>query len=269
MRVVFVGDVVGRPGRDALKYHLPIIRREFSVDLAIVNGENFAHGFGMTASSLQEVAAAGVDCFTGGNHSWDKKEIVALFDSHPIIRPLNFPAGVPGKGTVILESGDDRLAVVNLLGHFSMGMVENPFNTVKAEVERLRNEGIRNIFIDFHAETTSEKNALLHMLAGQVGMIVGTHTHVGTDDLLIHQGTGYVTDVGLTGCFDGVIGVEKDAPIYRFTTGMKKNFDIPRKCHTIFQAVIADLEDGVCRNAFKIKAYGKANAQTSMEAYRL
>ncbi len=269
MRILFVGDVVGRPGREALKYHLPRLRADLGIDLVIVNGENLSHGFGMTAKSTQELAACGIDCFTGGNHSWDKKEITALFDRYPILRPLNFPQGLPGRGTLVLEAQGEKLAVINLLGHYSMGMVENPFNMAKAEVERLRNEGITNIFIDFHAETTSEKNGMLHLLAGQVSLIAGTHTHVGTDDLLIHQGTGYVTDVGLTGCFDGVIGVEKNAPLYRFTTGIKKSFDIPKTCRTIFQAIVADLDSGVCTDAFKIKAYDKEPAQTTLQAYRL
>ena len=269
MKVLFIGDIIGKTGRAAVKRHLPNVREAYGIDFVIANGENLAHGFGMTMASIEEVRSSGIDLFTGGNHSWDKKEITALFPTHPIIRPLNFPEGTPGSGWAVLEKEGQKLAVINLLGHYTMGMVENPFNMIEKEVDRLRNDGIVDIFVDFHAEATSEKNALLHLLSSRVAFIAGTHTHIGTDDLLIYNGTGYVTDVGLTGCMDGVIGMDKEAPLYRFKTGMKKNYDIPKKCRTLFQAVVATIEEGRCTDAIKIKAYDTQDASVSMQAYRM
>lgn len=269
MKVLFIGDIIGKPGRNAVKQHLPKLRKEMGIDFVIANGENLAHGFGMTASSIDEIRPAGIDLFTGGNHSWDKREITGLFNTHAIIRPLNFPEGTPGSGWAVLENGEEKLAVINLMGHYTMGMVENPFNMIEKEVERLHDAGVKNIFVDFHAEATSEKNGLLHQLAAKVSFIAGTHTHIGTDDLLIYEGTGYVTDVGLTGCMDGVIGMDKEAPLFRFKTGMKKNYDIPKKCRTLFQAVVCTIEDGKCTDAVKLKAYGSNDPVISMPAYRM
>jgi len=269
LKVLFIGDIIGKPGRNAVKQHLPKLRKAMEIDFVIANGENLAHGFGMTAASIEEIRPAGIDLFTGGNHSWDKKEITGLFGTHPVIRPLNFPEGTPGSGWAVLEAGEKKLGVINLLGHYTMGMVENPFNMIEPVVERMRDEGIVDIFVDFHAEATSEKNGLLHQLAAKVSFIAGTHTHIGTDDLLIYKGTGYVTDVGLTGCMDGVIGMDKEAPLYRFKTGMKKNYDIPKKCHTLFQAVVATFENGSCTDALKLKAYDKSEPVVSMQAYRM
>jgi hypothetical protein len=269
LKLLFIGDIIGKPGREAVKRHLPGLRETMGIDFVIANAENLAHGFGMTLASIEEIRGFGIDLFTGGNHSWDKKEVTALFNTHPIIRPLNYPAGTPGKGVTVLEKNGEKLGVINLLGHFTMGMVDNPFHAGIDAVKNLHEEGITNILIDFHAEATSEKNALLHMLASQVSFIAGTHTHIGTDDLMIYEGTGYVTDVGLTGCMDGVIGMDSEAPIYRFKTGLKKNYDIPKKCRTLFQAVVITLEAGVCTDAFKLKAYDSSEPEISMRAFRM
>lgn len=256
MKLLFIGDIIGRPGRRMIRHHLPKIVAEHQIDFCVANGENAAHGFGLTEKTARELFDSGIHLITGGNHTWDKKEIVALLGAMPVIRPLNYPAGVPGKGTWIAEIGSAKLAVINLMGHHSMGVVENPFNTILAEVARLEAEGIKHIFIDFHAETTSEKNALLKMLEGRVGAIAGTHTHIGTDDLLIARGTGYVTDVGLTGIRSEVIGMGSKEPIFRFTTGMKDNFKVPDSGPSILQAIVFDLdENGRCVDAYKIKAY--------------
>ena len=256
MKLLFIGDVIGRPGRKSVRTHLPKIRQDHQIDYCIANGENLAHGFGFTLKTVQEMLECGVDLLTGGNHTWDKKEVIALFDQMPIIRPLNFPPGVPGSGTQITTSGEKGVAIINLIGHFGMGMVENPFLVIEAEVARLKAEGIHHILIDMHAETTSEKAALLKLLEGQVSAIVGTHTHTGTDDLLIASGTGFVTDIGLSGCRDGVIGMEPTAPLKRFKTGMKATFDIDEKCRRVFQAIVIELDDqGRCLDALKIKAY--------------
>ncbi len=256
MKLLFIGDVIGKPGRRSVRTHLNAIREAHQIDYCIANGENLAHGFGFTAKTVQEMFGCGVDLLTGGNHTWDKKEVIGLLDALPIIRPLNFPPGVPGRGTHIAPIGSASLAVINLIGHFGMGVVENPFLAIEAEVDRLHAEGVRHILIDMHAETTSEKAALLKLLEGKVSAIVGTHTHTGTDDLLIASHTGYVSDVGLTGCRDGVIGMEPNAPLKRFKTGMKANFDIDEKCRRIFQAIVFELDgSGHCIDAYKIKAY--------------
>lgn len=252
-----------------IKKHLGEIKNEMEIDFVIANCENLAHGFGMTLKSVEEINSLGIDIITGGNHSWDKKEANSLYETHKMIRPINFPEGVAGKGSITVEKDGEKLTVINLLGHFSMGMVENPFNMVEKEVALLHEAGVKNILIDFHAEATSEKNALLHMLNEKVSFIAGTHTHIGTDDLMIKGGTGYITDVGLTGCMDGVIGMDKDAPIYRFRTGLKKNYDIPKNCRKIFQAIVIDIEDGRCVEAKKIKAYDEQEPVISMSAFRI
>lgn len=267
MRVIFIGDIVGKPGRQAVKEHLQNIIKEHNVDLVVANTENASHGFGLTIKNSKELFDTGIDMMTGGNHTWDKKEIIPLLENEPILRPLNYPQGVPGHGVGFLEVGGEKLAVLNLMGYFTMPMVDNPFITVKKEIDKLKNEGISNILIDIHAEATSEKRALLAFTEGEVSAICGTHTHVGTDDLEVKKGTFYVTDVGLTGCADNVIGMEEKAPLKRFLTGLPVSFDIPKKCKKIFQAVVFELVDGKCTEAYKIKAYDDAEPFVSQKAF--
>lgn len=256
MKLLFIGDIVGKAGRKMVARHLGHIRADHQIDFVVANGENSAHGFGITDKTAKELFASGVDLLTGGNHSWDKKEAIALFESLPILRPHNYPAGVVGKGVYECEVNGTKLAVINLLGHYGMDMVENPFNCAKVEIDRLIGSGFAHIFVDFHAEATSEKNALLKMFEGKISAIAGTHTHIGTDDLLIASGTGYVSDVGLTGIRDEVIGMGSIEPIVRFTTGIKRHFKVPDKGRSIFQAVVFELSDqGLCVDAYKIKAY--------------
>lgn len=261
MKIAFIGDIIGKMGRKMVATHLKEIRSNHNIDFVVANGENSAHGFGINEKCAKELLANGVDLITGGNHSWDKKEVFALFETMPIIRPLNYPDGVAGSGTYIV---DNRFAVINLIGFYAMGVVENPFNKVLKEVERLNQIGIGSIFIDFHAEATSEKNALLKMLEGKVSAIVGTHTHIGTDDLLIANGTGYVSDIGLTGVRSEVIGVSATEPIFRFTTGLKSNFKLPESGKSIFQAVIFEVENSRTIDAYKIKAYDNETPFISM-----
>lgn len=267
MRLFLIGDIIGKPGRNMVRRHLKTVREEHGVDLVVANGENAAHGFGLTLKTVNELRTAGVDLFTGGNHTWDKKEIVGLFDSHPVIRPLNYPEGVPGSGTFVTEIGGAKLAVVNLMGYYTMPMVENPFNTITKEIARLEGEGIRHIVIDFHAEATSEKNALLSILKGRVGFIAGTHTHVGTDDLAIWAGTGYVSDIGLTGCRDGIIGMEPHNPISTFTTGVKSSFKVPNSCRAILQGIVMELDaEGRCTEAYKLRALDETAPEKTLTA---
>ena len=255
MRVGFIGDVVGKPGREMIRDHLPGLKKEYSLDVVIANGENASHGFGLSVKNCNELLGYGVDFITGGNHIWDKKDIIPLLDTLPVIRPLNYPEGTPGVGVKIADIQDKRLAIVNLMGHFTMPFVNNAFLRAKEEIEKLKKEEVDGIFIDFHAEATSEKRAVFLLLKGEVSAICGTHTHIGTDDLMIDDGTFYVSDVGLTGCRDGVIGMDEKAPLKRFLTGLPSSFDIPKKCKKILQMVILDIEHSRCKEAFKIKLY--------------
>ncbi|RXJ57531.1 TIGR00282 family metallophosphoesterase [Candidatus Marinarcus aquaticus] len=256
MRIAFIGDIVGRPGRKIIKDKLKTFINKYEIDYVIANGENASHGFGLTIKNCDELIKSGIDLFTGGNHSFDKRtEVEALFKTKPVLRPDNYPEGIPGKGVEIVEIKGEKLAIVNLMGMYSMPHVENPFNWATKLIDSLHEEGIKNIFIDFHAEATSEKRVMHMMFEGKISAILGTHTHVGTDDLQILNGTAYVTDVGLTGCRDNVIGMDKQMPIYRATTGLNGHFKVPSTCKAILQFVVMDIENGQCHDAFKLKAY--------------
>jgi len=267
MKILYLADVVGKPGRTMINHHLKKIKEAYEVDLVIINAENASHGFGVSVKNSKELFAMGIDLMTGGNHSWDKKDILPIMDSEPILRPMNYPSSSPGSGVGYLTIGDETLVVINLMGHFTMPMVDNPFTMITAEVERLKEEGYENIFIDMHAEATSEKRALMAMLKGKVSAICGSHTHIGTDDLEIDEGTFYVTDVGLTGCRDGVIGMSKKEPMARFLTSISSKFDVPNSCKKILQGVVFELEEGKCIDAFKVKAYDYEEVQVSQRAY--
>ena len=223
----------------------------------IANGENASHGFGLTIKNANELFNCGIDIITGGNHSWDKKkDMLALLESKPVLRPDNYPKEVPGSGVRVLDIGDTKLAVINLMGLYTMPQVLNPFTHVLEIVEKLENENIKHIFIDFHAEVTAEKRILMQLLKGRVSAICGTHTHVGTDDQEISDGTYYVTDVGMTGCRDNVIGMESDIPIKKALTGLGGHFNVPNNCKAIFQIIIIDIdENGKACDGLKIKLY--------------
>lgn len=255
MRIAFIGDIVGSPGRDMLKSYLPKLKKEHGIDFVIANYENVSHGFGLTAKNANEVVSYGVDCMSGGNHSWDKKEVEALFATHEILRPHNYPEEVSGTGCKIYDVAGERLGVLNLMGHFAMPYTDNAFRCAKESVEALHAEGVKNIFIDFHAEATSEKRAMMMLLMGRVSAIIGTHTHVGTDDFQIVNSTAYLTDIGLTGCRDNVIGMDEKVPLKQFLTGMRGHFDIPKKCKKIMQIAILDISKGRCESAFKLKIF--------------
>jgi len=255
LRVAFIGDIVGSPGRDMLKSHLPKIKAEYGVDFVIANYENASHGFGLTIKNANEIVSYGVDCMSGGNHTWDKKEVEALFDTHEILRPHNYPDEVNGTGCKIYDVAGEKLAVLNLMGHYAMPYTDNAFRCAKESVEALHEQGVKNIFIDFHAEATSEKRAMMMLLQGRVSAIIGTHTHVSTDDFQIANHTAYMTDIGLTGCRDNVIGMDEKVPLKQFLTGMKGHFDIPKKCKKIMQIAIMDFNGGRCESAFKLKIF--------------
>ena len=253
MRVAFIGDIVGQPGRKMIQTHLKKLREEHSIDFVIANYENASHGFGLTGKNANELVSFGIDVMSGGNHTWDKKDILPLFDTHELLRPHNYPKEVPGTGCKVYEVAGEKLAVLNLMGHFSMPYTDNAFRCAQETVEKLQEEGIKNIFLDFHAEATSEKRGMMMLLQGKVSGIIGTHTHVSTDDFQIAEGTAYMSDIGLTGCRDNVIGMDSKVPLKQFLSGMKGHFDIPKKCKAILQIAIMDFSEGNCSSAFKLK----------------
>lgn len=256
MKIGFIGDIVGKPGRLMLKKHLKRLQQEHFIDFMIANYENASHGFGLTEKNCIELLGYGVDMMTGGNHSFDKKEICGLFDTYPLIRPINYPEETPGRGVYQTTLLGQEVAIINLMGHYTMPLADNPFTMITKEVKRLKKRHVKHIIIDMHAEASAEKNALRQMLKSDVSAILGTHTHVATDDLQITEGCCYVTDVGLTGCRDGIIGMREEEPINRFLTGLGGHFDIPDACKTILQMVVFELdENGRCIQADKIKIH--------------
>ncbi len=228
VKILFIGDIVGEPGRRAVKELLPRVRRQHTPDLIIANGENSAGGSGITPKTAAEIFSAGVDIITSGDHLWDQKEVVGLLQNESrFLRPLNYPQGTPGQGSVVYQANNQPpIAVLNLQGRSFMADLDNPFIAARAEVERLR-QNTNIIFVDFHAEATSEKAALARMLDGQVSAVVGTHTHVQTaDEQILPNGTAFLTDAGFTGPHESVIGREIDPVIKRFLTLQPQRFTV-------------------------------------------
>jgi len=219
LRILFVGDVVGAPGRRIVRKHLKGLIREVGAELTIVNGENAAGGAGLTAPTAEELLGAGAQVITTGNHVWDKRDVVAVLERDPrVLRPANYPEGSPGRGVALVDVGGTRVAVVNLMGRVFMPLTDDPFRAADRILADLRGEA-RVVVVDFHAEATSEKSAMGWALDGRVSAVLGTHTHVATADArILPGGTAFITDVGMTGPFDSVIGVKKEQAIERFRT---------------------------------------------------
>jgi 2',3'-cyclic-nucleotide 2'-phosphodiesterase len=238
LRILVVGDAVGRTGRQAVSKLLPALRRELRLDFVIANGENAAAGRGITPGVAEEMLRAGVDVLTTGNHIWDQKEIIPYLDSGaPIIRPLNFPPGVAGHG--IIQEGP--VTVINLQGRVFMANIDDPFRVVDAALAQLEPHSI--IIVDIHAEATSEKIAMGWYLDGRVSGVVGTHTHVGTvDTRVLPRGTAFVCDVGMTGARDSIIGDNVDDVLQRFLTAMPVRLQ-PATGRAIFNSVLIDVDD--------------------------
>lgn len=228
MRILFVGDIVGSPGRRILKDHLADMVQQRGIDLAIVNCENAASGFGITPRLAEELFAAGADVLSGGNHIWDRKEILEYFPHQPrLLRPANFPDGLPGSGLFAgkTRSGVDY-AVLNLQGRTFMAPIDCPFRAAERELARIPPE-TKIIVVDMHAETTSEKQAMGWFLDGKVSAVVGTHTHVMTADAhVLPKGTAFITDVGMTGPHDSIIGMAKESIIERFLKSLPARFEV-------------------------------------------
>jgi 2',3'-cyclic-nucleotide 2'-phosphodiesterase len=246
MNILMIGDVVGSPGRTILKKALPVVFRKYDVDYCVANVENAAGGFGVTKEVCDEILDAGVDCLTSGNHVWDKKEILGVIDLIPqLLRPLNYPARQPGRGSHVGRGKRTGVpvATLNLSGRvFMNGAMDDPFELGLREVERLRREA-KVVLVDMHGEATSEKTAIGCYLDGLVSAVVGTHTHVPTcDHRILPKGTAYCTDLGMTGPYESVIGVEKDAVIHRFVSGMPSRFETA-KGDPRFAAAVVDVDE--------------------------
>ena len=255
MKIAFIGDIVGQPGRKMIQKHLKRLREEEGIDFVIANYENASHGFGLTSKNANELVSYGIDVMSGGNHTWDKKDILPLFETHELLRPHNYPQGVPGTGCKVYDVAGEKLAVLNLMGHYAMPYTDYAFRCGDETVNTLQEQGVKNIFLDFHAEATSEKRGMMMLLKGRVSGIIGTHTHVSTDDFQISQGTAYLTDIGLSGCRDNVIGMDEKVPLKQFLSGMKGHYDIPKRCKSILQIAIMDISDGRCNSAYKLKIF--------------
>ncbi|MEI6984515.1 MAG: TIGR00282 family metallophosphoesterase [Rhodospirillaceae bacterium] len=253
MRLLFLGDVVGRSGRSAVIVHLPWLRENLRPDLVVVNGENAAGGYGITIKLAAELFAAGVDCLTTGNHVWDQREIMAAIVNEPrLLRPLNYPEGTPGRGATIVSTADGRaVLVVCLMARLFMEVLDDPF----AAIDRLLSlhtlgggglgcDGLGAILVDFHGEATSEKMAMGHHLDGRVSAVIGTHSHVPTADaMILAGGTGYQTDAGMCGDYDSVIGMKKEASVTRFTRRLPGERMVPAEGEATVCGVLIETDD--------------------------
>lgn len=256
MNILFVGDVVGKPGRNAVAAIVPKLRRERALDLVIANGENSAHGAGLTASTVNELLKSGVDLITSGDHTWDQKEIYEVIEQEQrLIRPLNFSPSAPGRGsTVISVDGKTNVGVINLIGRVFMPANDCPFRAAEAEVTRLRRK-TNVIIVDIHAEATSEKIAMARFLDGKVSAVLGTHTHVTTaDEQIFPKGTAYISDVGMCGPHESVLGRDIEAVLRRFLTQMPQKMEVATG-DVALNAVIVDVDEnsGRARNIERIR----------------
>lgn len=244
MKFLFIGDIVGKIGRQTAKMLIPSVVGKYKIELVIANGENAAGGFGITEKIAAELFGFGIHVITTGNHVWDKKEFIPHISKEDrVLRPLNYPPGVPGFGSLLYTIRDTmKVAIVNLSGRVFMGNMDCPFRVGKEIVEKLHDE-TKIIIIDFHAEATSEKIAFAHYMDGKVSAVIGTHTHVQTaDDKILPGGTAYITDVGMTGPSNSVIGIEKEQIIQRFLTNIPMRFETA-KGDGIFSAVVVEIDE--------------------------
>jgi metallophosphoesterase (TIGR00282 family) len=243
MKVLLIGDIIGKPGRQMLEMFLPSLIEEHNLDLVIANAENAAHGFGVTPDTADHLYRTGVDILTSGNHIWDKKEVFEYISKESrLLRPANYPPNVPGKGYAITLTRSGRKAgVINLQGRIFMGPSDDPFAAGMQLVDKIRRE-TPIIFVDMHGEASSEKQAMGWYLDGKVTAVYGTHTHVPTSDLrILSSGTAYVTDIGMTGPYDSVIGIDKDQIIQKFLDQMPTRFEVAKE-NPILEAILVQLD---------------------------
>ena len=227
MKILAIGDIVGRPGREAVKVILPKLKQEYSLDLVLANAENAAGGSGITPKLAEELFNYGIDGLTSGDHIWKRKEIFPFLDTEKrLLRPANYPLEAPGRGGAVIEKNGLKMGVINLAGRIFMEGIRSPFEIAKEEIEKLREE-TKVIIVDFHAEATSEKVTLGWYLDGKVSAVLGTHTHIQTaDEKILPQGTAYITDLGMTGPYDSVIGRKKESVLQRFVVQVPTRFEV-------------------------------------------
>jgi metallophosphoesterase (TIGR00282 family) len=262
MRLLFLGDVVGRTGRDAVEEHLPSLKERLAIDFAVVNGENAAAGFGLTEKIVEGFYAAGADVISTGNHVWDQKEALTFIERHPrVLRPANFPSGTPGAGSGLFEAANGaQVVVVNGMGRLFMNPLEDPFATLERELSSCPlGEAADAIIIDFHAEATSEKMAAGHFADGRASLVVGTHTHIPTADVhVMRNGTAYQTDAGMCGDYDSVIGMDKEEAVNRFLRRYNGSRLTPATgLGTVCGIVVETGADGLAERAEPVRVGGQ------------
>ncbi len=243
MKILFIGDIVGKPGRRAVRELLPSIMSENGIDCVIANCENAAAGFGVTRDIVDELLQSRIDVLTSGNHIWDKKEVMDFIgDYKTLLRPANYPSGTPGQGSIVIPLHDgSKVGVLNLSGRVFMQSLDCPFRVAEREIEKIKSKAAV-IIVDFHAEATSEKKTIGWFLDGRVSAVLGTHTHVQTaDEEILARGTAFISDAGMTGPFDSVIGIRKEEILERFLTQVPNKFDVA-KGDVRLQGVILDVD---------------------------
>jgi len=250
IRILFLGDVVGEPGRKAVIEQLPLLKQRHQLDFIIVNGENSAGGKGITPKITIDLLRAGAAVVTTGDHVWDQQEIVDYFPTEPrLLRPLNYPVDTPGNGSVVLETAKGKVGVIQVQGRsFIQPPLENPFIAAEAEAEKLRAQGVGPIIVDMHAETTSEKIAMGRCLDGKVSLVVGTHTHVQTaDERIFPNGTGFLCDAGMCGPDDSILGRTVESVVWRFKTGLPTRFPVAKGSVRLCGVIVeVDMASGTC-----------------------
>ncbi len=255
MKILFIGDVVGSPGRNQLQHYLPKLKQKYQPQLTIVNGENAAAGKGITEKIYKQFLEWGAQIITMGNHTWNKKEIFEFIDSAKyMIRPANFPEGTPGQGMQYINWNGIKIAVINLQGRTFLDPIDDPFRKADELVDEARKH-TNIIFVDFHAEATSEKQAMAWYLDGRVSAVVGTHTHTQTaDERILDSGTAYITDVGMTGPYNGILGTDREAVMKRFLTSLPVRFEVTDEGKDQLNGVIIDIDDktGKAKNIKRI-----------------
>lgn len=249
MRILHIGDIIGRTGRKAVKTFLPEVRGLYKPDIIVANAENASGGFGITYAVYDELLKYDIDIMTTGNHIWDNRETeMSIGKMEKLIRPANLPPGVPGSGQITIEKNGQKFTVINLIGRVYMGLSDCPFR----KFDELSEQAEGFVMVDFHAEATSEKAAFGFYADGRAGCVAGTHTHVQTaDERLLNKGTLYLTDVGMCGALNSVIGMEKEAPIERFTKGLPRKFEVEKRGKMVFNALFFEYDDSLEITDFK------------------
>lgn len=268
MKILFCGDVVGRSGREAIAAHVPSLRESLQLDFVIANGENAAHGFGMTEKTCKELFAAGVDVITGGNHTWDKPDIIPHMNSDErLLRPANYPPATPGRGSTVYQDGSGRrIKVINLMTRLFMELLDDPFPELERQLPPAepKKSGFDAVVVDVHGEATSEKMALGHFADGRATLVVGTHTHVPTaDSFILNGGTAYQTDAGMCGDYDSVIGMQKETSISHFLRKMPRERMQPAGGEATFCGVFveSDAATGLANRVSPVRCGGRLPAQ--------